>query len=37
MSDVRLTQLEVAQDLDQRRLTTTAPAQLLGVERRQVA
>jgi hypothetical protein len=38
MSDVRLTQLEVAQDLDQRRcLTTAAAAQLLGIERRQVA
>jgi hypothetical protein len=37
MSDVGLTRLEVAQDLDQRRLTTTAAAQLLGLERRQVA
>jgi hypothetical protein len=30
MSDVGLTRLEVAQDLDQRRVTTTAAAQLLG-------
>ena len=37
MSDVGLTRLEVAQDLDQRRLTTTAAAQFLGIERRQVA
>jgi len=29
--------VEVAQDLDQRRLTTAAAAQLLGIERRQVA
>jgi hypothetical protein len=37
MSDVGLTRLEAAQDLDQRRLTTTAPPQLLGIERRQIA
>jgi hypothetical protein len=37
MSEMGLTRLEVAQGLDQRRLTTTASAQLLGLERRQVA
>ena len=36
MSDGELTRLEVLRDLDQRRLTTTAAAQLLGLERRQV-
>jgi len=37
MSDVGLTRLDVLKDLDQRRLTTTAAAQLLGIERRRVA
>jgi transposase len=36
MSDGELTRLEVLRDLDQRRLTTAAAAQLLGVGRRQV-
>ena len=36
MSDGELTRLEVLRDLDQRRLTITAAAQLLGLERRQV-
>ena len=36
MSDRELTRLEVLRDLDQRRLTTAAAAQLLGLERRQV-
>jgi hypothetical protein len=36
MSDRELTRLEVLRDLDQRRLTTAAVAQLLGLERRQV-
>jgi hypothetical protein len=36
MSDRELTRLEVLRDLDQRRLTTEAAAQLLGLERRQV-
>ena len=37
MSDGELTRLEVLRDLDQRRLTTDAPAaQLLGLERRQL-
>ncbi len=36
MSDGELTRLEVLRDLDQRRLTTPAAAQLLGLERRQV-
>ena len=36
MSDGELTRLEVLRDLDQQRLTTTAAAQLLGLERRQV-
>ena len=36
MSDRELTRLEVLRDLDQRRLTTEAVAQLLGLERRQV-
>jgi transposase len=36
MSDGELTRLEVLRDLDQHRLTTTAAAQLLGLERRQV-
>src|SRR5690349_11954796 len=36
MSDGELTRLEVLRDLDQRRLTTEAAAQLLGLERRQV-
>jgi hypothetical protein len=36
MSDGELARLEVLRDLDQRRLTTTAAAQLLGLERRQV-
>src|ERR1019366_4466329 len=35
MSDGELTRLEVLRDLDQRRLTITAAAQLLGLERRQ--
>jgi hypothetical protein len=36
MSDRELTRLEVLRDLDQRRLTTEAVAQLLGLERRRV-
>jgi hypothetical protein len=36
MSDGELARLEVLRDLDQRRLTTQAAAQLLGLERRQV-
>jgi Winged helix-turn helix len=36
MSDGELTRLEVQRDLDQRRLTTEAAGQLLGLERRQV-
>ena len=36
MSDGELQRLEVLRDLDQRRLTTTAAGQLLGLERRQV-
>jgi Winged helix-turn helix len=36
MSDGELARLEVLRDLDQRRLTTEAAAQLLGLERRQV-
>ena len=36
MSDRELRRLEVLQDLDQRRLTTAAAGQLLGLERRQV-
>src|SRR5206468_4005150 len=36
MSDKELTRLEVLRDLDQRRLTPMAAAQLLGLERRQV-
>jgi hypothetical protein len=36
MSDGELGRLEVLRDLDQRRLTATAAAQLLGLERRQV-
>ena len=36
MSDGELGRLEVLRDLDQRRLTTPAAAQLLGLERRQV-
>jgi hypothetical protein len=36
MSDGELTWLEVLRDLDQRRLTTEAAGQLLGLERRQV-
>jgi hypothetical protein len=36
MSDVELGRLEVLRDLDHRRLTTAAAAQLLGLERRQV-
>ncbi len=36
MSDGELTRLEVLRDLDQHRLTTTAAAQLLGLERHQV-
>ena len=36
MSDGELRRLEVLRDLDQRRLTTAAAAQLLGLERRQV-
>src|SRR3954464_7514579 len=36
MSDGELARLEVLRDLDQRRLTPTAAAQLLGLERRQV-
>jgi hypothetical protein len=36
MSDGELLRLEVLRDLDQKRLTTEAAAQLLGLERRQV-
>src|SRR3954465_11995316 len=36
MSDKELARLEVLRDLDQRRLTSTAAAQLLGLERGQV-
>ena len=36
MSDGELRRLEVLRDLDQKRLTTPAAAQLLGLERRQV-
>jgi hypothetical protein len=36
MSDGELARLEVLRDLDHRRLTTDAAAQLLGLERRQV-
>src|SRR5215469_13478078 len=36
MSDGELSRLEVLGDLDQKRLTTEAAAQLLGLERRQV-
>jgi hypothetical protein len=36
MSDRELSRLEVLRDLDQRRLTTAAAGQLLGLERRQV-
>src|SRR5215475_12714703 len=36
MSDGELTRLEVLRDVDQKRLTTEAAAQLLGLERRQV-
>ena len=36
MSDVELGRLEVLKDLDRRRLTVAAAAQLLGLERRQV-
>jgi hypothetical protein len=36
MSDGELSRLEVLRDLDQRRLTTEAAGQLLGLERRQV-
>ena len=36
MSDGELTRLEVLRDLDQKRLTTDAAAQLLGLERRQL-
>jgi hypothetical protein len=36
MSDGELTRLEVLRDLDQKRLTTEAAGQLLGLERRQV-
>ena len=36
MSDGELSRLEVLRDLDQKRLTTEAAAQLLGLERRQV-
>jgi len=36
MSDGELTRLEVLRDLDQKRLTTAAAGQLLGLERRQV-
>ena len=36
MSDGELTRREVLRDLDQRRLTTEAATQLLGLERRQV-
>jgi predicted DNA-binding protein (UPF0251 family) len=36
MSDGELSRLEVVRDLDQKRLTREAAAQLLGLERRQV-
>ena len=36
MSDGELSRLEVLRDLDQRRLTAAAAAQLLGLEHRQV-
>src|SRR5262249_58641533 len=36
MSDRELSRLEVLRDLDQKRLTTKAASQLLGLERRQV-
>jgi hypothetical protein len=36
VSDAELKRLEVLRDLDQRRLTTEAATQLLGLERRQV-
>ena len=36
MSDGELSRLEVLRDLDQKRLTTAAAAQLLGLERRQM-
>ena len=36
MSDGELSRLEVLRDLDQKRLTMAAAAQLLGLERRQV-
>ena len=36
MSDRELSRLEVLRDLDQKRLTTRAAGQLLGLERRQV-
>jgi hypothetical protein len=36
MSDGELSRLEVLRDLDQKRLTTEAAAELLGLERRQV-
>ena len=36
MSDGELSRLEVLRDLDQKRLTTQAARQLLGLERRQV-
>jgi hypothetical protein len=36
MSDGELSRLEVLRDMDQRRLTTEAASQLLGLERRQV-
>src|SRR5215471_19309923 len=36
MSDGELSRLEVLRDLDQKRLTTEAAVQLLGLERRQV-
>src|ERR1700680_3009512 len=36
MSDGELSRLEVLRDLDQRRLTSAAATQLLGLERRQV-
>jgi transposase len=36
MSDGELSRLEVLRDLDRKRLTTKAAAQLLGLERRQV-
>lgn len=36
MNDGELSRLEVVRDLDQRRLTTAAAGQLLGLDRRQV-